>query len=106
MRALGWEGRFVTLGFAGGAVPAVRANHLLVKNAAVLGLQWTDYRQRQPAAMRAAQAQIFAFWRQGLLAPRIAGRYPLEGIVAALERIEAGRPLGRLLLSPGLSRAE
>ena len=36
LRALAWSGRLVVVGFAGGRIPEVKANYLLVKNIAVL----------------------------------------------------------------------
>ena len=53
VRAMAWCGRIVTVGFASGRVPEIKAGHLLVKNISVLGLQWTDYRDRQPHRCRA-----------------------------------------------------
>ncbi|MFE3837204.1 NADPH:quinone oxidoreductase family protein [Pseudogemmobacter sonorensis] len=100
-RTLGWEGRFVTLGYASGAVPGLKANHLLVKNVAVLGLQWTDYRARHPERVAEAQARIFALWREGRLAPRISHRLPLARVAEALERMEQGQAQGKIVLLPG-----
>ena len=40
VRSLNWDGRAITVGYAGGVVPKIPANILLVKNVAVSGLYW------------------------------------------------------------------
>jgi NADPH2:quinone reductase len=52
-------------GFAGGDIPTVRANYLLVKNIAVSGLQVSDYRDRWPQKVAHAQAEIFRLCVEG-----------------------------------------
>lgn len=100
VRALAWEGRYVVIGFAGGNIPTFKANYLLVKNIAALGLQWTDYRDRDLPRVRAAQAEIFDLWRADRLDPHISGRFPLTAAAAALSTLERGEARGKILLIP------
>ncbi|WP_319517637.1 NADPH:quinone oxidoreductase family protein [uncultured Martelella sp.] len=99
LRAMAWQGRMVVVGFASGEIPKIGANYLLVKNIAVSGLQWTDYRDRQPEKMRAAQAEIFAFWREGKLRPAITGTFPLERYGEALGAISRAGARGKFILT-------
>ena len=41
-------GGSLTIGFAGGDVPQIPANHLLVKNISVMGLYWGGYLAFRP----------------------------------------------------------
>ena len=59
LRCINWDGRIVVVGFAGGRIPQVPANILLVKNIAVIGLYWGAYRKREPRRMAESLAQIF-----------------------------------------------
>ena len=43
LRSTAFEGRILIIGFAGGNVPQIPANHLLVKNIDVIGLNWPAY---------------------------------------------------------------
>ena len=43
LRSIAFEGRILVIGFAGGTVPQIPANHLLVKNVDVIGLNWPAY---------------------------------------------------------------
>lgn len=100
LRALAWRGRLVVVGFAGGEIPTIRANYLLVKNIAATGLQWSDYRDRTPELTARAQAEIFELAVEGRLAPAIDAVLPLGEAMAGLERIREDRANGRILLRP------
>ena len=84
MRSTNWNGRLIVVGFAGGTVPQIPANILLVKNLAALGFYWGSYRFKQPALLAPAFAQMFEWWQQGKLKPRISGRYDLAEVKTAL----------------------
>lgn len=101
LRTLAWCGRLVVVGFAAGAPFRIPANHLLVKNIAVLGLQWTDYRERRPDAVRDAWARIFAWRRAGMLRPRIGATFPLDDAAGALRRVQSGLGAARTVIAVG-----
>ena len=77
-----------------------RSGYLLVKNLAVLGLQWTDYRAREPERVRAVQGELYALYGAGKLKPAITARYPLERFAEALARFETRQVQGKMLLLP------
>ena len=100
LRALGWCGRLVVVGFASMRLPEARANYLLVKNIAVVGLQWSDYRERDPVWVQRVQAELYALWADGKLRPHVSERYPLERFADALARFTARGVLGKIVLLP------
>ena len=98
LRAIAWCGRMVIVGFASGEIPAIKANYLLVKNIAVSGLQWSDYRDRTPERVREAQRKIFALYERGRLHPTISKRLPLENFAAALRALRDSKASGKIVL--------
>lgn len=98
MRALAWCGRMVVVGFAAGRIPVIKANYLLVKNIAVSGLQWSDYRDRTPERMAEAQAEIFRLHTDGKLRANVTARYPLDRMAEALAVIRDRRVIGKVVL--------
>lgn len=98
LRALAWSGRLVVVGFAGGRIPEVKANYLLVKNIAVLGLQISDYRDHHQAEMRKVMAELFDLYRRGKAKPLVSGVYPLAEFARAFEAITARKAIGKLAL--------
>jgi NADPH2:quinone reductase len=98
LRALAWSGRLVVVGFAGGRIPEVRANYLLVKNIAVLGLQISDYRDGQPQKIRRVMAELFDLYDQGSISPLVSATYPLRDFASAYAAIRARTAVGKLAL--------
>lgn len=88
----------VIVGFASGKSLAIKANYLLIKNIAVPGLQWSDYRNRSPERVRAAQQRIFAWWQTGRLDPFISQFVPLHRFAEVLTRIRDGVVEGKIVL--------
>jgi len=98
LRALAWCGRLVVIGFAAGQIPTLKANYLLLKNISVIGLQWSDYRDRQPEKIARAQARLLRMREQGLIRPRLAASLPLEDVAIALQALEQGRATGKYVV--------
>ena len=98
LRALAWCGRLIIVGFTSDEIPTIRANYLLLKNIAVLGLQWSDYRDRTPGKMIEAQRAIFELYLAGKLAPHIEQRLPLADFKQGLRALRDGRALGKIIL--------
>lgn len=98
LRCLAWRGRLVVIGFAGGEIPTVKANYLLLKNIAVTGLQASDYRDRDPALTVEAQAEIFRHIAEGAFRPVIGAVLPLARFRKALDALRDGRAVGKIVL--------
>lgn len=101
LRATAWEGRIVVIGFAGGEIPSVKAGLLLVKNISVLGLQSSDYRDREPATATRALADVLELHRTGRMRSLVGSAYALERAGEALTDLAAGRFKGKIVLTPG-----
>lgn len=100
LRALAWRGRLVVVGFASMRLPEIKANYLLLKNIAATGLQWSDYREREPVWVQRVQAELYAMWAEGKLKPFVSERFPLERFADALARFSQRGVLGKMVLLP------
>ncbi len=91
LRCLAPEGRVLPIGFAGGDIPQIPANLLLVKNITVCGLYMgyykIDARAEHAERMRALFAQLGRWWEEGKIRPAIAGRHPLDKVPAAFAQV-------------------
>jgi NADPH2:quinone reductase len=99
LRSLAWCGRAVVIGFAAGRIPEIKANYLLVKNIAVSGLQWSDYRDRVPQRVEAVQRELFRLYELGAIMPRIARTLPLERAAEALALVDTRAISGKVVLT-------
>jgi NADPH2:quinone reductase len=108
LRCLADGGNLVVVGFAGGGIPTLQTNILLLKNIGVVGVNWGTYvgwspgdgrRDYAPAA-RALWQQLVAWWQAGALKPEIHAAYPLEQFREAMAEVSARRSAGRVILRP------
>ena len=63
-----------------------------------MGLQWSDYRDRAPAQVAAAQREIFDLHLVGKLDPHIGRKLPLERFKEALALLRDRRAEGKIIL--------
>jgi NADPH:quinone reductase len=103
MRAIAWEGRLVIIGFAAGEIPTVKAGHVLVKNMDLIGVQSSDYREREPESFREAQEELLGLLTHGKIGVQVTATYPLEAAAEALEEIRDSRVRGKVVLTTGAS---
>lgn len=105
LRCLRPEGRILPLGFAGGAIPKVPANIVMVKNIAVVGLYMgyykIDAREENEAKVRAIFDQLGAWFVEGRINPVTSSRFPLERIADAFAAVLDRRHLGHVSVDIG-----
>jgi NADPH2:quinone reductase len=99
IRALAWRGRFLVVGFAGGEIPKIPLNLLLLKGAEAIGVFWGESVRRDPEGHRANIAQVLAWVAAGRLKPRIHATYPLSEIAQALGVLERREATGKVVLT-------
>lgn len=99
-KCIAFEGRIVVIGFTSGTFPVVKANHVLVKNYAVVGLHWGAYNLHDPAAIVAAQAALYRLYEEGAVRPLIGDALPLSQAPEALRRVTSRGSVGKVLLRP------
>ena len=99
LRATNPEGRLIPIGFAGGGVPQIPANLLLVKNLTVIGLYWGAYRSFRPAVLRESLATLFGWYAAGGLAPHVSRTLPLERVEEALALLRERKSTGKVVVT-------
>jgi NADPH2:quinone reductase len=100
LRALGWGGRYLVLGFASGAIPALPANQVLLNSRTVIGIDWGAWTFRDPAGNAALLADLLAMAGAGRLRPVEPVSYPLDDVVRCLSDLEGRRVTGKAALVP------
>ena len=98
VRGLAWNGRLLVVGFASGRIPELPANLVLLKGAAVLGVFWGSFAQRQPADNAANFQQLFAWFAEGKLKPLVSKTYPLAEAGLAIEQLAGRKAVGKLVV--------
>ncbi len=97
-KCVAFEGRIVVIGFASGRMPSVAANHVLIKNYAVVGLHWGLYRQRGPELIPEATGELLRLYAEGKIRPHVGLSAPLEDAVSVLEAVARRQTTGKAVL--------
>ncbi len=98
VRALGPEGRYLILGFAGGGIPAVKFNRLLLRNVELVGVGWGAFLPHDATVPGTTDQALSALAQQGAIRPIIGKTYRLDDAAQALIDIEQGQVVGKLIL--------
>lgn len=99
LRCLGWGGRLLIAGFAGGAIPAYEANRILLRGASVIGVRAGEAGRNQPALRRAESEALARLAAQGLVKPHVSVCLPLERAVEAMRLLADRQAVGRVVLT-------
>jgi NADPH2:quinone reductase len=99
LRSLAPEGRLLVLGFAGGEIPVVKVNRLLLGNTGVLGVASREFFEQRPALVAELWEQLMELWRTRMLADPPVEAYPFADARAALRAIAERRAHGKVVLS-------
>jgi NADPH2:quinone reductase len=97
LKALGRGGRLLVVGFSSGAIPAIRANRLLLKNASALGVYWSH--ELDAPLLERAFADMWRRHASGSLRFFVGRRYAFEELPQALRDIAARRTAGKSVLT-------
>jgi len=97
LRAIRWGGRFVTVGYAGGDIPRIPLNIVLLKNITVRGVDlrmWTQLLPEETARALQALTQLVA----GGMRPAVSEVHDLADVGTALRRVAHRLPTGKVVI--------
>jgi putative PIG3 family NAD(P)H quinone oxidoreductase len=99
--ALGVNGRLVIIGLQGGVKAELDISMLLRKSAAVIATSLRGRPAAEKAAIVAAVLEhVWPLIEHGQVKPIVHGTYPLARAADAHRELEAGRNIGKVLLTP------
>jgi NADPH2:quinone reductase len=99
LRSLAPEGRVLVLGFAGGEIPTVKVNRLLLGNTVVLGVASREFFEQRPEAIADLWAHLIELRRDRALPDPRVRPYPFPDARDALRAIAGRRACGKIVLS-------
>lgn len=99
-KCIAFEGRLLTVGFAGGRIPSVALNRVLLKNFSVVGVHWGFYRRRGSPLVQAWLEALSGLYATGRIRPVVYRTYPLREAAAALRALAQRESHGKVVLVP------
>jgi len=98
LRSIAWEGRFLVVGFPAG-IAKLPLNLTLLKSCDVCGVFWGGFFARDPRRNAAHVEQLFRWWDEGKIAPKISATYPLEQAGEAIAALRDRKAMGKLVVT-------
>ncbi len=99
LRCMGWDGRYLVVGFAAGDIPKVPLNLPLLKSYQIVGVFWGAWALRDPAANFQQIMQLVQWFKEGKLKPHIQATFPLQEAPRALELILERKVKGKVVIA-------
>jgi NADPH2:quinone reductase len=93
-----WNGRYLVVGFPAG-IPSLPLNLTLLKSVSVIGVFWGAAVMRDPAAHAANMADLFKFWGEGKIKPRVSRTFPLEQAHLAIQALGDRSAMGKIVVT-------
>ena len=98
LRSIAWEGRFLVVGFPAG-IAKLPLNLTLLKSCDVCGVFWGGFFTRDPKGNAKHVEQLFGWWDEGKIAPKISATYPLERAGEAIAALRDRKAIGKLVVT-------
>jgi len=100
LRAIGWEGRYLVVGFPAG-IPKLPLNLTLLKGCQVIGVFWGEFTRRFPALHQENVATLMRLYLEGQIKPAVMARFSLAQGAAALASLESRAARGKVVVTVG-----
>jgi NADPH2:quinone reductase len=99
LRAIGWEGRFLVIGFTAG-IPSIPLNLTLLKSCQIVGVFFGAMTARDPELRDSISQELIDLTASGKLRPHVSGRYSLDDAGQALRALMDRKALGKVVVVP------
>jgi NADPH2:quinone reductase len=97
-RTLGWRGRHLVVGFAGGKIPALPLNIALLKGASLVGVDSAQIRRREPEVYARVTNAIASWLDTKALEPPPTQTFPFDRFMEAFNAISSRRVTGKVVV--------
>ena len=99
LRAIGWKGRFLVIGFTAG-IPKVPLNLTLLKGCQIVGVFLGAMTGKEPALRDEIERELLAELAAGRLNPHVSKRYSLDAVPQALRDMLDRKVVGKIVIEP------
>ena len=97
LRATGWGGRFLVIGFAAGDIARIPLNLCLLKSNAIVGVFFGAWAARDPAGYAQNIDEMFVMHASGKLSPLVTQQFPLDDYVEAFATLTGRKARGKIV---------
>jgi NADPH2:quinone reductase len=99
-KCIAYNGRLLVIGFTSGRFPDAPANHVLIKNYAVIGVHWGLSRRKEPNLLAEEHAALLELAAAGKIKPLIGDSVAFDGDVpGALVALASRGSVGKIVVT-------
>jgi len=98
LRAIGWEGRFLVIGFPAG-IPKIPLNLSLLKSCQIVGVFWGAFTARNPTENAENVKELLALYTAGKIRPHVSARFPMEQAGEAIRQLSSRKAQGKVVVT-------
>jgi NADPH2:quinone reductase len=92
------EGRLLVIGFAGGRIPTIAANRVLLKNMSLVGVLWGGYVASHPDYPAPTHAALMRMFEAGQIRPAVGASYDFGELPKALRDLANRKVMGKAVV--------
>jgi NADPH2:quinone reductase len=98
-RSIGWNGRYLVVGFAAGEIPKLPLNLPLIKGASIVGVFWGAFTAHEPQVHHDNMRELLTWYAEGKLKPHVSEHFSLEDGPKAIRWMMDRKAKGKVVLT-------
>ena len=95
---MGWDGRLLIIGFAGGTIPDSPMNHALLKNYSIVGVHWGASVTRDPSSLDRQLEELTKLADAGKISPAMYPPFTFEDARQAFDDLAHRKTTGKVVV--------
>ena len=97
-RSIGWNGRYLVIGFAAGEIPKLPLNLPLIKGASIVGVFWGAFTMMEPKVHQDNMRELLDWYASGKLKPHVSEHFTLDEGPKAIRWMMDRKAKGKVVL--------
>ncbi len=99
IRGMGWNGRYLVIGFASGPIPKIPLNLTLLKGCSLVGVFWGRFTGEEPEVHAQNIKDLWAYFAEGKLKPLVTDTMPMADYEKAFTLMVERKARGKVILT-------
>lgn len=99
IRSMGWNGRYLVIGFASGPIPKIPLNLALLKGCSIVGVFWGRFTGEEPEVNIQNIEALWELFDSGKISPVVTDKFPVEQYEDAFNCLIERRARGKVIMT-------
>ena len=99
IRSMGWNGRYLVIGFASGPIPKIPLNLTLLKGCSLVGVFWGRFTVEEPEQNRKNIGELWELFESGKISPVVTDSFPFDQYENAFNCLIERRARGKVIMT-------